>query len=93
MVIGWDEEEKAPERWLAEVRGPKEKRGPPQPNYAVLIDTRSRLTPQMSYVLQENLETSQGRVVHPLVEKFFEGMESIHKYKMRPILKNVYPND
>ena len=93
VIVGWDEVEKAPEKWLTEVRGSKEKRRPSQPNYAILIDTRSRLTPQLSYVLQENLQIAEGRVIHPLVIKFFEGMESASKYKMRPILRKVYPND
>uniref|UniRef100_A0AC34QRB3 Hemimethylated DNA-binding domain-containing protein n=1 Tax=Panagrolaimus sp. JU765 TaxID=591449 RepID=A0AC34QRB3_9BILA len=85
--------ENAPEKWLKAVRGSKTERGESQPNYAVLIDTRTRLTPQMGYVVQNNLELSQGRVFHPMIDKYFEGMETNNKYKIRPFVKEVYPND
>lgn len=93
VIIGWDEKENAPEKWLNAVRGSKKERGESQPNYAVLIDTRNRLTVQMGYVIQSNLKLSEGKVFHPMTEKYFEGMETSKKYRMRPFIKNVYPND
>lgn len=51
MIIGWDETARAPAHWLAEMH-----RGQPgwgqQPNYAVLVDTRDRPAPQITYVPQ-----------------------------------------
>lgn len=43
------------------------------PNYAVLIDTRDRLVPQLGYVVQENLQLyEEGRVLHPITSQYFE---------------------
>ena len=51
VIIGWDETARAPAHWLAEMH-----RGQPgwghQPNYAVLVDTRDRPAPQITYVPQ-----------------------------------------
>lgn len=32
------------------------------PNYSIIIDTRDRLIPQLAYVVEENIELSEGRV-------------------------------
>lgn len=32
------------------------------PNYSIIIDTRDRLIPQLAYVVQENIEMSEGKV-------------------------------
>ena len=43
------------------------------PNYAVLVDTRDRLTPQLAYVVEENINIVHNtRIYHPLVEHYFE---------------------
>ena len=63
------------------------------PNYAVLVDTRDRLTPQMSYVVEENIEVvSNLRIFHPLVEHYFETFDGA-QYIMRPFQRTIYPLD
>ena len=58
MIIGWDESARAPAHWLAEMH-----RGQPgwghQPNYAVLVDTRDRPAPQITYVPQVTADQTQ----------------------------------
>uniref|UniRef100_A0A7E4UPL9 YccV-like domain-containing protein n=1 Tax=Panagrellus redivivus TaxID=6233 RepID=A0A7E4UPL9_PANRE len=93
VIIGWDEKENAPEAWLRLVRGSKEERPDTQPNYAVLIDMRGRLVPEMSYVVQENLERVGGRVIHPLADRYFEKYYADGTYRPRPWLRSVYPHD
>ena len=51
VIIGWDETARAPQQWLSEMH----KNNPDwkyQPNYAVLVDTRDRPAPQITYVPQ-----------------------------------------
>ena len=36
------------------------------PNYSILVDTRDRLAPQITYVPQENLEIATKTQVRPL---------------------------
>lgn len=91
VIVGWDEKEFAPEKWLRQVRG--KNRDKEQPNYAVLIDTRSRLIPQLAYVMESNLSRSKGKIIHPLINKYFEGMEDETRYRPRPLLRKYYPND
>lgn len=63
------------------------------PNYAVLVDTRDRLTPQVAYVVEENIEpVSKIRILHPLLDTYFEEFDG-EKYLMRPWLRKVYPRD
>ncbi|CAI2298935.1 unnamed protein product [Caenorhabditis sp. 36 PRJEB53466] len=93
VVVGWDETAIAPENFLRTAHGDNEHYAT-QPNYAILIDTRDRLTPQLTYAPQENLEPTKGTVLHPLVAKFFDGFdEKRQKYVMRPIYKQWYPDD
>lgn len=47
------------------------------PNYAVLIDTRDRLIPQLGYVAQENIELHSGRVFHGLLKNYMERYDEI----------------
>lgn len=63
------------------------------PNYAVLVDTRDRLAPQMSYIVEDNIEVITGKTIfHPLIDYYFEKFDGT-QYVPRPWLKNVYPND
>ncbi len=63
------------------------------PNYAVLVDTRDRLTPQLAYVVEENIEVVENlRIFHPLVDHYFEHFDGA-QYLMRPWVKKVYPHD
>lgn len=94
VIIGWDEKAKAPELWLKTLRGPKSERDDNKINYAVLIDTRYRIIPQLGYVMEENIEKSEGKVFHPLLEKYFERYQREEgTYQLRPWLREVYPND
>jgi len=68
VIIGWDETARAPASWLEEMhKGNPTWRG--QPNYAVLVDTRDRPAPQITYVPQENLEVvKHTAILHPSTE-------------------------
>uniref|UniRef100_A0A914D039 Hemimethylated DNA-binding domain-containing protein n=1 Tax=Acrobeloides nanus TaxID=290746 RepID=A0A914D039_9BILA len=91
VIVGWDEKAKAPEWWLEKAhKGNEEWRN--SPNYMILIDTRDRLVAQIGYVVEENIILSKGKVIHPLVNRYFESFDGTC-YKPRPWLRNVYPND
>ncbi len=92
VIIGWDEEARAPESWLKQMHGDNAD-WRTQPNYAVLVDTRDRPAPQMTYVPQENLEVvRQVKVLHPSVDDYFEDFDG-SQYLPRPWLKGIYPRD
>ena len=64
VIIGWDEVARAPANWIQEMH----KNNPSwqqQPNYAILVDTRDRPAPQITYVPQvsifTNVKPGQGR--------------------------------
>lgn len=93
IIVGWDEKAKAPESWLNEMHPKEHPEWRNMPNYAVLVDTRDRLIPQMSYVVQDNIEVITGKTVfHPLVDYYFEHFDG-NQYVPRPWFKNVYPHD
>ena len=46
---------RAPKEWLKAMHGERAE-WREQPNYAVLVDTRDRPAPQLTYVPQENIE-------------------------------------
>lgn len=93
VIVGWDESAKAPDGWLNDMHPADKPEWRKLPNYAVLVDTRDRLTPQMGYVVEENLEVlSNQRIFHPLVEHYFENFDGA-QYLPRPWLKSVYPHD
>ncbi|MFH4976459.1 hypothetical protein AB6A40_003168 [Gnathostoma spinigerum] len=90
VIIGWDETAKAPKSWIEERhRGRKD--WTEKPNYAVIIDTRDRLTPQFAYIVQENLELSEGKIFHPLIKVYFEYYDG-KRYVVRPWHHKIYPN-
>ncbi|EYC14106.1 hypothetical protein Y032_0041g345 [Ancylostoma ceylanicum] len=43
-----------------------------KPNYAILIDVRDRLIPQLGYVVQDNIELHGGRIIHNLLSTYME---------------------
>ena len=64
-----------------------------RPNYAVLVDTRDRPAPQITYVPQENLETvKHTKILHPSVEDYFETFDG-SQYLPRPWLRTIYRRD
>uniref|UniRef100_A0A915MET9 Hemimethylated DNA-binding domain-containing protein n=1 Tax=Meloidogyne javanica TaxID=6303 RepID=A0A915MET9_MELJA len=89
VIVGWDERVKAPDWWIKRVHGTEEI---DDPNYTIIIDTRDRLVPQIAYVLERNILLSEGGIVHPLINHYFESFDG-KCYKSRPWHKNVYPND
>uniref|UniRef100_A0A1I8B6Q8 YccV-like domain-containing protein n=1 Tax=Meloidogyne hapla TaxID=6305 RepID=A0A1I8B6Q8_MELHA len=89
VIVGWDEKVKAPDWWIKRVHGTEEI---DEPNYTIIIDTRDRLVPQIAYVLERNVILSEGFIVHPLINHYFESFDG-KCYKSRPWHKNVYPND
>jgi len=92
VIIGWDETARAPGSWLEEMhKGNPRWRG--QPNYAVLVDTRDRPAPQITYVPQENLDVvKHTAILHPSTEDYFENFDG-SQYLPRPWLRTVYPRD
>lgn len=93
VIIGWDLAAKAPPEWIKEMHG-ENSHWKDQPNYAILVDTRDRQAPQMTYVPQENFEvvTSGRKVLHPSLDNYFEHFDGA-QYLPRPWLKSLYPRD
>jgi len=92
VIIGWDTKAKAPPEWLTEMHGDNNQ-WREQPNYAVLVDTRDRTAPQMTYVPQENIKVVRNKkVLHPNVDDYFEAHDGA-QYLPRPWLRAVYPRD
>lgn len=93
VIIGWDVTAKAPEYWIKSNHPPGKEHWRTQPNYAILVDTRDRLAPQITYVPQENLEIIINmQILHPNIEDYFEKFDGA-QYLPRPWLKAVYPYD
>ncbi|VDM57028.1 unnamed protein product [Angiostrongylus costaricensis] len=65
VIIGWDLKAKASEKFI-------EKEWTNNPNYAVLIDARDRMVPQLGYVAQANIELYKGRIIHTLLNNYME---------------------
>lgn len=93
VIVGWDHTCRAPEDWIKQMH-PKEKpHWRNMPNYSILVDTRDRLTPQLTYVPEENIEIiSNMKIMHPSIEDYFEGFDGA-QYLPRPWMKVVYPHD
>jgi len=92
VIIGWDLTARAPPEWLKEMHGDNEG-WKDQPNYAILVDTRDRQAPQMTYVPQENFQVVKNRkVLHPSIEDYFENHDGA-QYLPRPWLRALYPRD
>uniref|UniRef100_A0A1I7Z6W8 YccV-like domain-containing protein n=1 Tax=Steinernema glaseri TaxID=37863 RepID=A0A1I7Z6W8_9BILA len=91
VIIGWDETARAPESWLNRIHGPH-KDWRDLPNYTVAIDTRDRVTPQIAYVVEQNIEIDKNTVFHPLVKHYFESFDG-KRYALRPALREMYPDD
>lgn len=92
VIIGWDETARAPASWLQEMH-----KGNPdwrlQPNFAILVDTRDRPAPQITYVPQDNLEViKHTKILHPSTDDYFENFDG-SQYLPRPWLRTVYPRD
>jgi len=92
VIMGWDNKARAPDEWLKEMHG-ENTHWRDQPNYAVLVDTRDRPAPQMTYVPQENIEVIKNKkILHPRVDDYFENYDGA-QYLPRPWLRALYPRD
>ncbi|XP_013408133.1 uncharacterized protein LOC106175746 [Lingula anatina] len=93
VIVGWDPKAKAPESWLQQMHPKDKKHWRDMPNYAILVDTRDREMPQVTYVPQENIEIlSNTKVLHPGIDEYFEGFDGA-QYLPRPHLRALYPHD
>ncbi|KAK7108567.1 uncharacterized protein [Littorina saxatilis] len=93
VIIGWDYKAKAPEHWLRQNHPPDKEHWRETPNYSILVDTRDRLVPQVTYVPQENIESIVNtQIMHPNVDHYFEYFDG-SQYILRPWLQSVYPQD
>lgn len=93
VIIGWDPIAHAPEEWLNKMHPPDKWHWRKMPNYSILVDTRDRPQPQVTYVPQENIEIiTQTEIVHPNLDNYFDSFDGA-QYLMRPALKYFYPRD
>uniref|UniRef100_A0A7I5E5Y8 YccV-like domain-containing protein n=1 Tax=Haemonchus contortus TaxID=6289 RepID=A0A7I5E5Y8_HAECO len=93
VIIGWDLKAQASKDFIERVHKGNEA-WTNNPNYAVLIDTRDRLVPQLGYIVQENIELHQGRIIHNLLKNYMEKYdETKQKYIPKPWLRAIYPDD
>lgn len=93
VIIGWDPTARAPEFWLKENFNPSKPHWRNIPNYAILVDIRDRMSPQMTYVPEENIEViTNMRIMHPSLDHHFEMFDGA-QYMARPWLKAIYPHD
>lgn len=93
VIIGWDEVAVAPEYWMNINHPPDKPHWRTMPNYSILVDTRDRLAPQITYVPQENIEMApKTQIFHPEVDHYFEKFDGI-RYLPRPSVRRVYPYD
>ncbi|VDK47285.1 unnamed protein product [Cylicostephanus goldi] len=79
VIVGWDLTAKASKEFLERVhKGDQDRIN--SPHYAVLIDVRDRLVPQLGYIHQDNIEPYAGRIIHNLVSSYMERYdESKHR--------------
>jgi len=92
VIVGWDETARAPEAWIRAMHNGN-KGWSKQPNYAILVDTRDRPAPQITYVPQENIEiVKHTKILHPSVEDYFETFDG-SQYLPRPWLRGIYRRD
>lgn len=93
VIIGWDPVAKAPDNWLREMHPADKHHWRTMPNYAILVDTRDRQSPQRTYVPEENIEIiSNSKIIHPELDDYFEQFDGA-QYLPRPWLLSVYPHD
>lgn len=93
VIIGWDEVAVAPVSWMNMNHPPDKPHWRTMPNYSILVDTRDRLPPQITYVPQENIEiASKTQIFHPEVEHYFEKFDG-DRYLPQPSVRRIYPYD
>ncbi|GAB1605016.1 clp protease adapter protein ClpF, chloroplastic-like isoform X1 [Argonauta hians] len=91
VIIGWDEVAIAPKSWLERNHPPSKSHWKTMPNYSILVDTRDRLAPQITYVPQENIQViSHTQIFHPEIDNYFEKYDGT-QYLPRPSIRRIYP--
>ncbi|GAV00371.1 hypothetical protein RvY_11232 [Ramazzottius varieornatus] len=96
VIVSWDVRPKVPQRALSQILPTDKPELKNQPFYTVLIDTRDRVLPQLDYVPRESIEPLYNTViVHPVITEYFEYYQpdANGRYRMRPWLKEIYPED
>ncbi|CAI4224606.1 unnamed protein product [Auanema sp. JU1783] len=92
LVIGWDLRAHAPPEFMDALKQSEEWQD--GPHYAILIDGKDRLQPEMGYSPQMSLVLSEGRIHHHLISRYAERYdEKLKKYVLRPRLRDTYPDD
>lgn len=93
VIIGWDPKLRAPEEWVKHNHRKDKPHWRDMPNYSILVDIRDRMTPQMTYIPEENIEIiSNMKIMHPSMDNYFETFDGA-QYIPRPWLKTIYPHD
>lgn len=93
VIVGWDPKCRAPADWIKQMHDKDKPEWRDMPNYSILVDTRDRLTPQLTYVPEENFEIiTNMKIMHPGIDEYFEGFDGA-QYLPRPWMKVVYPHD
>lgn len=94
VIVGWDAQAAAPERWYRQMGVSESQRH--DPFYSVLVDTGDRQQ-QTTYVWQDNLEvvrTKEDRIQHPDVTLYFKRFSTgLGLYELKDYLRRRYPRD
>eukprot|EP00850_Spirogloea_muscicola_P005345 SM000024S07807 [mRNA] locus=s24:642022:643937:+ [translate_table: standard] len=94
VVYGHDPECSAPQEWQEAMKIDALPKGPNQPFYHILVDTRDRPGGMSTYVAQENIviQKTNRPVMHPWITRFFVGLQD-GTYVPGSKLRQVYPDD
>jgi len=93
VIVGWDLEADAPERWINTMHPADKSHWRKMPNYSILVDTKDRSEAQTTYVPQENIEIlTQTEINHPTLWEYFDIFDGA-QYIMRKAIQYYYPKD
>jgi len=96
VIVGWDEYCRAPKNWIDTMHPGRSKDELNQPNYLVLIHTKSkdRSLQHTTYVIEENLQLHKEpmEIENPGLSDYFDFYDGF-QYHMRPAMKILYPED
>ncbi|XP_055350819.1 uncharacterized protein LOC129597358 [Paramacrobiotus metropolitanus] len=98
VILGWDHRPVMPSKVAKALFAREKPEMQEQPFYAVLVDTRDRVTPQIDYIAQQVIRPLMPPIVivHPVLEAYFEAGRPDARsgcYRMRPFHQQVYPED
>ncbi|XP_072912538.1 uncharacterized protein [Hemitrygon akajei] len=93
VIVGWDENARAPEEWLNEKYPSDFQNLKHTPHYKVLVHANDGTNSITRYIPEEDIVLLTGvQVNHPLLPSFFIMFDG-HRYIMMPWLKQIYPHD